>query len=262
MWVADLGDIRLNYRIDGDPDGAPVVFSNSLGTDLRLWDKVIARMPKTGLKYIRYDKRGHGLSDCPKPPYAMGALVRDVEQLMDHLSVRDAVFVGLSIGGMIAQGLAAKRLDLVRAMVLSNTGARIGTREIWADRIATVERDGIASIADATMQRWFSDAFRETDEFHAWRNMLTRTPADGYTGCSHAISGTDFFTTTAALRLPTLGIAGSEDGSTPPDLVRETVDLVPGSHFELIRKTGHLPCVEDPDTYTDILTTFIAAQAH
>ncbi|MCR9111146.1 3-oxoadipate enol-lactonase [Marivita sp. XM-24bin2] len=262
MLIADLKDIQLHYRIDGDPDGAPVVFANSLGTDLRLWDKVIERLPQTGLKYIRYDKRGHGLSDCPKPPYGMGTLVRDVEQLMDHLDVRDAIFVGLSIGGMIAQGLAAKRLDLVRALVLSNTAARIATREIWAQRIADVETGGVEALADATMMRWFTPAFRQTSEFRMWRNMLTRTPADGYIGCSQAIAGTDFYTTTAALRLPTLGIAGSEDGSTPADLVRETVDLVPGSYFQLIRKTGHLPCVEAPDTFARILTEFIAAQAH
>ncbi|WP_439122389.1 3-oxoadipate enol-lactonase [Marivita sp.] len=262
MQIADLGGIRLNYRVDGDPNGAPVVFANSLGTDLRLWDKLIARMPQSGLKYVRYDKRGHGLSDCPIPPYGMGALVRDVEQLMDHLHLRDAVFVGLSIGGMIAQGLAAKRLDLVRAMVLSNTGARIATREIWAQRIADVEAGGIDAVADATMTRWFTPAFRAKAEFTAWRNMLTRTPAAGYIGCSHAIAGTDFYTTTAALRLPTLGIAGSEDGSTPPDLVRETVDLVPGSQFQLIRKAGHLPCVEAPDDYTKALSDFIAALAH
>ncbi|OSQ51456.1 3-oxoadipate enol-lactonase [Marivita geojedonensis] len=262
MNIADLEDIRLHYRIDGDPDGAPVVFANSLGTDMRLWDKVLARLPKTGLKYIRYDKRGHGLSECPKPPYGMGTLVRDVERLMDHLAIRDAVFVGLSIGGMIAQGLAAKRLDLVRAMVLSNTGARIATREIWAQRIADAERGGVVALADATMTRWFTPAFRATPEFTAWRNMLTRTPADGYIGCSHAIAGTDFYATTAALRLPTLGIAGSEDGSTPPDLVRETTELVPGSQFHLIRKAGHLPCVEAPDEYARVLNDFIIAQAH
>ena len=262
MNIADLEDIRLHYRIDGDPDGAPVVFANSLGTDMRLWDKVLARLPKTGLKYIRYDKRGHGLSECPKPPYGMGTLVRDVERLMDHLAIRDAVFVGLSIGGMIAQGLAAKRLDLVRAMVLSNTGARIATREIWAQRIADAERGGVEALVDATMTRWFTPAFRATPEFTAWRNMLTRTPADGYIGCSHAIAGTDFYTTTAALRVPTLGIAGSEDGSTPPDLVRETTELVSGSQFHLIRKAGHLPCVEAPDEYARVLNDFIIAQAH
>lgn len=262
MQVAQLDGIRLHYRIDGDRDGAPVVFANSLGTDLRLWDKVIARLPQTGLKFIRYDKRGHGLSECPDAPYAMGALVRDAEMLMEHLGVRDAVFVGLSIGGLIAQGLAAKRLDLVRAMVLSNTGARIGNREMWAERIAAVEAGGIAALADAIMQRWFAPKFRETDEFHAWRNMLLRTPVQGYMGCSHAIAGTDFYTTTAALRLPTLAIAGSEDGSTPPDLVRETADLVPGSRFHLIRGVGHLPCVEAPEEFARVLSEFIAAQAH
>ncbi|MFA8387167.1 MAG: 3-oxoadipate enol-lactonase [Pelagibaca sp.] len=262
MLIADLDGLRLHYRIDGDPEGAPVVFANSLGTDLRLWDKVIARLPKTGLRYIRYDTRGHGLSDCPAPPYGMGTLVRDAELLMDHLGVRSAVFVGLSIGGMIAQGLAAKRLDLVRALVLSNTAARIATRAIWDQRIADVQAGGVEALADATMIRWFTPSFRVSAEFRFWRNMMTRTPAEGYIGCAQAIAGTDFYTTTAALRLPTLGIAGSEDGSTPADLVRETTDLVPGSRFHLIRKAGHLPCVEAPDTYARVLAEFIAAQAH
>ena len=209
MRIADLDTVKLHYRIDGDPDGAPVLFSNSLGTDLRLWDQVIDLMPKTGLRFIRYDKRGHGLSECTPAPYTMGTLVRDVARLMDHLDIRGAIFVGLSIGGMIAQGLAAKRLDLVRAMVLSNTGAKIATREMWAQRIEGVETGGIEALADATMQRWFSDAFRQTDAFAAWRNMLVRQPAEGYIGCSHAISATDFMSPTSALRLPTLCSAGS-----------------------------------------------------
>ncbi|PIL20298.1 3-oxoadipate enol-lactonase [Puniceibacterium antarcticum] len=261
MHIANLDDIRLHHRIDGDPDGAPVVFSNSLGTDLRLWDQIIPLLPK-GLKFIRYDMRGHGLSDCPPAPYGMGALVSDVEKLMDHLGVRDAVFVGLSIGGMIAQGLAAKRLDLIRALVLSNTGARIGNRDMWQDRIDAVRAGGIEALSEATLQRWFSAAFRASDAFNGWRNMLIRQPVEGYIGCSAAISGTDFMTTTAALRLPTLGIAGSEDGSTPPDLVRETLDLIPGAEFALIRGAGHLPCVEQPEAYARILTDFITRQGH
>lgn len=259
MHIANLDGLRLHYRIDGDPSGAPVVFANSLGTDLRLWDNVLPLLPKR-LKYIRYDKRGHGLSDCPPGPYAMGALITDAERLMEHLGVQGAVFVGLSIGGMIAQGLAAKRLDLVRAMVLSNTGAKIGTRAMWDERINAVNAGGLAAVVDATMQRWFSRPFHETDEFHAWRTMFLRCPAEGWTGCGAAIAGTDFMTTTAALRLPTLGIAGSDDGSTPPDLVRETVDLVPGSEFQLIRGAGHLPCVEKPEEYARILTDFLARQ--
>lgn len=261
MQIADLGDVQLHYRIDGPDDGAPLVFANSLGTDLRLWDQVLPLLPQ-GLRIIRYDKRGHGLSSCPPAPYTMGALVSDAERLLDHLKLRDCLFVGLSIGGMIAQGLAAKRLDLVRALVLSNTGAKIGTREMWAERIAAVEANGIEALADPVMERWFSASFRATPELALWRNMLVRQPAAGYAGCSAAIAGTDFYTTTAALRLPVLGIAGSADGSTPPDLVRETVDLVPGSKFHLMRGVGHLPCVENPRDYAQVLSDFLRETGH
>lgn len=261
MHMADLGDVRLHYRIDGPKDGAPVVFANSLGTDLRLWDPILPRLPK-GLHILRYDKRGHGLSSCPAGPYSMGQLITDVEKLMDKTGFRDAVFVGLSVGGMIAQGLATKRQDLVRAAVLSNTGAKIGTREMWEERIRTVETGGIEALADAVMERWFSRHFRATVELELWRNMLVRQPAAGYAGCSAAIAGTDFLAPTAALRLPVLGIAGSEDGATPPDLVRETVELVPGSKFHLIRGAGHLPCVETPEEYAEVLVRFLKEVGH
>jgi 3-oxoadipate enol-lactonase len=192
----------------------------------------------------------------------MGSLVTDTEKLMDFLGVKGCVFVGLSIGGMIAQGLATKRLDLIRAMVLSNTAAKIGTPEMWASRIKDVQENGIESLADAIMERWFAADFRATPELELWRNMVTRQEDDGYAGCSAAISGTDFYTPTAGLRLPCLGIAGSEDGSTPPDLVRETVDLIPGSKFHIIRKTGHLPCVENPVEYAQVLTDFLKSVGH
>ena len=261
MLVADLGDVKLHYTDEGDPAGPPIVFSNSLGTDLRLWDKIVPTLP-AGLRIIRYDKRGHGLSSCPPAPYSMGALVGDAERLMDRLGVRDALFVGLSIGGMIAQGLSVKRADLVRAVVISNSGAKIGTKEMWDERIAAVKAGGIEALADAVMTRWFAPEFHKTDEFSPWRNMLTRTPDEGYAGCSAAISGTDFYTPTSGLRIPALGIAGSEDGSTPPDLVRETIDLIPGSRFALIRKAGHLPCVEQPEEYAAILNDFIKGTGH
>ena len=261
MQIADLGDVQLHYRIDGDPGGAPVVFSNALGTDLRLWEAVLPRLPQ-GLQLIRYDMRGHGLSSLPQGPYTMGALVRDAERLLDHLDIRDCVFVGLSIGGMIAQGLAVKRLDQIRALVLSNTGAKIGTKQMWEDRIAQIRAGGLDSVAEATMQRWFGKAFRQSPEIALWRNMLTRQPLEGYLGCAAAIGGTDFYTPTSGLRLPALGIAGDTDGATPPDLVRETVDLIPGSQFRLIRGGGHLPCVDRPATYAGALTDFLTQIGH
>ncbi|QAX30783.1 3-oxoadipate enol-lactonase [Leisingera sp. NJS204] len=261
MQIADLGDVQLHYRIDGDADGAPIVFANSLGTDLRVWDAVVERLP-AGLRVIRYDKRGHGLSSCPPAPYSMGALVRDAERLLDLLEVRDCVFVGLSIGGMIAQGLAVKRLDQIRALVLSNTAAKIGTAEMWKDRVQMVQTQGIGALADAVMKRWFSRGYRASPQLQLWHNMLVQQSRDGYAGCCAAIAGTDFYTPTSGLRLPCLGIAGSEDGATPPDLVRETVDLIPGSRFHLIRRAGHIPCVEQPEEYAARLTAFLQETGH
>ena len=208
MKIAELGNVQLHYRIDGDPDGAPVVFANSLGTDMRLWDDILPLLPK-GLKLIRYDKRGHGLSSLPPGPYSMGALVRDAEALLDMLEIRDCVFVGLSVGGLIGQGLAVKRMDQIRALVLSNTGAKIGTPEMWSDRIAAVRAGGIEALADSILDRWFSKDFLAKPEVALWRNMLVRQPDEGYAAVSAAISGTDFYTPTSGLRLPTLGIAGN-----------------------------------------------------
>jgi 3-oxoadipate enol-lactonase len=261
MDSLDLGDVVLHYADNGPRDAPAVVFANSLGTDFRLWDGIMPHLP-AGLRVIRYDKRGHGLSSCPAAPYTMGALIRDAERLLDALAVRDCVFVGLSIGGMIAQGLAAKRLDLVRAVVLSNTAPKIGTREMWADRIAMVEAEGLSAMSGAIMERWFSRAFREGPQVTPWRRMVETTPAEGYAGCSAAIAGTDFYATTGALRLPALVIAGSEDGSTPPDLVRDLADLIPGARHELIRGVGHLPCVEKPEVFGQLLAGFLRDIGH
>ncbi|HBZ44300.1 MAG TPA: 3-oxoadipate enol-lactonase [Maritimibacter sp.] len=263
MQIAQLADIRTHYADEGPNDAPTVLFANSLGTDFRLWDGVVDRLPDT-LRIIRYDKRGHGLTTAPDGPYFMGDLVKDAGRLLDHLAAKDVVVVGLSIGGFIAQGLAAERLDIVRAMVLSNTAAKIGTHQMWDERVAQVRAKGVEALADATMERWFSKAFRaeNPDTVGAFRNMMTRQPLEGYAGCAAAIGESDLYESTARLKLPTLGIAGSEDGSTPPDMVRETTDLVAGSKFHLIRGSGHLPCVDNPDTYADVLVGFLKDIGH
>ena len=259
--VAEVNGTRLHFRLDGPRDGAPLVFVNGLGTDLRLWDGVLAHLP-AGLRILRFDKRGHGLSDLPTGAGRMGVLVEDIAALMDHVEMSEALVVGLSIGGMIAQGLAVKRLDLVRALVLSNTAAKIATPAVWQERIALAQDGGLEALAEATLARWFSRRFLATPEATAWRNLFQRTPLDGWVFGAEAISGTDFYTTTSGLRLPTLGIAGTEDGSTPPDLVRETVALVPGSETVLMRGVGHLPCVEDPAGYAATITALLDRTGH
>ena len=258
MKVISLGDVNLHYRIDGDPDGMPIVFANSLGTDFRLWDKILPLLPE-GLRILRFDTRGHGLSSCPPGEYAMTQLVDDTAGLMQVLDFSDCLFVGLSIGGLIAQGLAASHPQLVRAVVISNSAARIGTKQLWRERIDTLRAGGIEAIADNIMQRWFAESFHREHalELGAWRNMLTRTPLDGYIGCSAAIADCDFSESSAALDLPALVIAGSEDGSVPPDVARATAELIPGADFELMDDSAHLPCVEHPRRYARLLGDFI-----
>jgi 3-oxoadipate enol-lactonase len=261
MPLIYLDDIRLNAEVAGPPDGPALVLIHALGTHLRLWDDLIPLMPP-GLRTLRFDLRGHGASDVPPPPYAMGTLVRDAERVMQHVGMTDAVVLGLSIGGMVAQGLAVKRLDLVRALVLSNTAARIGSPEMWNDRIRQVRTSGLDDYADGAMARMLGRNWRDAAGMPRLRAMLTGTHPDGWTGCASAIAGSDFYTTTASLRLPCLAIAGAHDGTTPPDLVRETADLIPGSRFGLIRGAGHLPLVEKPAAYAALLGAFLQEIGH
>jgi 3-oxoadipate enol-lactonase len=256
MPIAQLDGVDIFYELTGPEDGLPLVLSNSLGCTLEMWDPLLPHLPD-GLRILRYDRRGHGRSGVPPAPYSMGQLVRDTEQLLDHLALGPCVFLGLSIGGLVAQGLAVKRSDLVRALILSNTAARIATNAIWQERAATARVKGLEALADATMERWFTPRFRASPDFARWRAMFCATPLDGWTGCAAAIAGTDFYTTTATLRLPTLGIAGDRDGSTPPDLVRETTDLIPGADFVLLRPAGHLPHIEKPADYAQALSDFL-----
>lgn len=259
MPLAYLPDLRLRYADQGD--GPAVVFSHALGLDLTMWEAVLPLLPP-GLRLIRYDHRGHGGSDVPDPPYGMGALIRDAERLLDHLGVKDCVFVGLSMGGLVAQGLAVKRLDLVRGMVLSNTAARIGNDMLWQGRAAAVATGGMAAITDATMARWFPRRFRAEGRHLPWRDRLLACDPAGYRGACAAIGGTDFYTPTASLTLPTLVIAGGEDGSTPADLVRETAELIRGADFRLLRGSGHLPPVDAPVAFADALTAFLLRIGH
>ncbi len=259
MTIVELGGLPIHYRIDGPKDGMPVVFSNSLGTDFRSWDALMPHLPQDW-RILRYDTRGHGLTGAPEGRYFMGDLVADAARLMDHTGFRGALFVGVSMGGQIAQGLAAERPDLVRGLVLMDTAARIGNEAMWSDRIAAIRAGGIASIADAILERWFTRAFRtgQATELAGWRHMLVRTPLDGYLGCCAAIADTDLVESTARLTLPTLAMAGAEDGSTPPDLVRETAALIPGSSFHVITGAGHLPAIEQPAAVAALLSGFAA----
>lgn len=260
MSLIYLPDLRLNARLDGPEGAPPLILIHALGLSHEIWDPLVNRLP--GHRILRYDLRGHGASDRPPAPYTMGSLIRDAERLADHFGLTDTVVVGLSIGGMIAQGLAVKRLDLVRGLVLSNTAARIGTAGQWQDRIALVRAQGLEALADATMERWLGRNWRGSPAMPGLRARLLATHPEGWAGCAAAIAGTDFYETTATLRLPALAIAGAHDGSTPPDLVRETAELIPGHRFRLIRGAGHIPMAERPDDYAEAIREFLSGIGH
>lgn len=250
----------LHVQVEGAAGAPAVVFANSLGTDLRLWDGVLSLLPG-GLRTIRYDKRGHGLSGSGGGD-TLDDHADDAIAVIEGVAGGPVVFAGLSIGGLIAQRVAERRPDLVRALVLSNTAAKLGTAESWQARIDAVAAQGLEGIADAVMERWFAPAFRATPELALWRAMLTRTPAQGYVAACRALAGADQTEATRRLRLPALVIAGDADGASPPDVVQATAALIRGAAFHLIPGAGHLPCVETPAAWAALAGPFLKAHAH
>jgi 3-oxoadipate enol-lactonase len=248
----------LHFRDDSQQRERTIVFANSLGTDLRIWDDVVVRCAGD-FRTLRYDFRGHGLSEAPPAPYVIDDHVSDLAALLDARGIEGAIVVGLSVGGMIAQALAARRPALVRLLVLCDTAHKIGTPEMWNARIAAIRKDGLASIADALLERWFSSEFRQTRpaDLAGYRNMLTRTPVEGYTGTCAALRDADLTETTSRLAQPALCLVGEEDGATPPELVRSLSALIPGAAFETIPGAGHLPCVEQPNMLWARIEAFI-----
>lgn len=258
MAFARVNGIVLHHDVRGNADAPALVFSNSLGTDFRIWDEVAARLAGD-FRIALYDKRGHGLSEAPPAPYTIDDHVGDLAALLDHLGIARAAVVGLSVGGLIAQGLAAARPDLVAALVLIGTAPKLGTAETWNARIETVAAKGIAALADDILPRWFTAAFRSPDNpaFAGYRAMLARSPAEGYAGTCAALRDADLTASTRALRLPALCLVGDQDGSTPPDLVRATAALIAGAEFEMIAGAGHIPCVEQPAATAALIGDFL-----
>jgi len=258
MEFTTVNDVTLQYTLEGTPEGPPLVFINSLGTDLRIWDGVV---PHFGDRYriIRYDKRGHGLSDCPPAPYSIRDHATDLAALLDQLDVTRAILVGISVGGMIAQDFAAAWPERVQSLVLCDTAAKIGTADMWNERINALRQHGMNALLDAILPRWFVPTFAERAPavHRGYANMLTRTPLEGYIGTCAAIRDADLTEATRTITASTLVLCGAEDMATTAQLVRGLVDLIPHAEYKEIPDAGHLPCIEQPDVMADYIAHFI-----
>ncbi|UVK36106.1 3-oxoadipate enol-lactonase [Mesorhizobium sp. AR10] len=264
MPFVKIGGITLHHRhIQASGNARPIVFINSLGTDFRIWDAVSSEL-SAEMPMLFYDKRGHGLSDIGNGIRSIDDHVDDLSGLIDHFGYRKVVLCGLSVGGVIAQGMYARRPEIVEALILCDTVHKIGTADSWKARIEAVERKGIQAVTEAILAIWFTPAFHSarSAELAGYRNMLTRQALAGYVGTCAALSDADFTDIARRIAVPTLCVVGDQDGSTPPDLVRSLADLIPGARFEIIRSAGHIPCVEQPEALTALIRDFVASLPH
>lgn len=258
MKFVSVSGITLHYARDGLEAGVPLVFLNSLGGDLRIWDKLIPHFAGR-FSIIRHDKRGHGLSDCPPGPYTIRDHANDLAGLLEHLQVKQAIVVGISVGGMIALDYAINHAQTVRALILCDTAAKIGTAEFWNERIAGIQENGLDGMAETILGRWFAPTFsaRHPAEYQGYYNMLTRMPVAGYIATCQALRDADLRQLVGTIKAKTLVLCGSEDLATPPQLGRELAETLPEARFELIEKAAHHPCIEQPEAMAAKIDRFL-----
>ena len=247
--------LTLHARADERGEGPALVYLNSLGSDLRIWDGVVERL---GGYHLRHDLRGHGLSDAPAGPYSIGDMARDLRRVIDQAGLQRPIIVGISVGGLIALRFALAWPDTVAGLVICDSAARIGSAEAWNERIAAVEADGLDAVAPAVVARWFSAGFADRATLAGYRNMLRRTPARGYTATCAALRDEDLRGRVAEIDVPALVLCGSEDLPTPPEQGRQLASSLPRGRFLEIGATGHLPCLERPEAVAGAIAEFAA----
>lgn len=258
-YIACDDGVSLHYRFDG-PETAPVlVMSNSLGTDLGMWEPQMPALARM-FRVLRYDTRGHGLSGLPPARYGVDRLGRDVLALMDELEIGQAAFCGLSMGGMTGMWLGVHAPSRFSRLVLCNTAAKIGTPEVWNSRIAAVRQGGMESIVQGVIQRWFTEGFvaAEPQAVGKISAMLLATAPEGYCGACEAVRDMDQRQDIAAIRAPTLVIAGAHDLATPAVDGRFVADAILGARYVEL-PAAHLSNIECRAAFTAALTGFLGA---
>jgi 3-oxoadipate enol-lactonase len=252
--------ITFNYQIEG-PEGAPwLVFSNSLATDLSMWDEQAVALNKS-FRVLRYDQRGHGGTEATDGRYNFDLLVADVIGLFDALSIKRAHFVGISMGGMTGLGLAPKHPDRVDRLVVCDCGpaSSPASAQQWEERIAIAQKDGIEPLVDATARRWFPPEFIENNPavFQQACDMIRKTPVKGFIGCAGALANYDLRPGLPGISAPTLLIVGTKDATVPG--IKAINAAIPGSKLVELQGAGHLSNLEQPDAFSGALQQFLLA---
>lgn len=263
MASVQLADGVLNYQLDG-PEGAPVlVLSNSLGTNLHMWDTQLPALT-AHFRVLRYDTRGHGQSLVTEGPYSIEQLGRDVLALLDALQIERAHFCGLSMGGLIGQWLGINAGHRLNRLIVCNTAAKIATPEVWNPRIETVLRDGQAAMVglrDASIERWFTPAYAASHPDQAKRitDMLAATSPQGYAANCAAVRDADFRDQLGEIKVPMLVISGSADAVTPPSGGLFIRDKVKGAEYAEFH-AAHLSNVEVGEPFSRRVIDFLLAR--
>lgn len=245
---------KLHYELEGPIDAPLLVISNSLGSDLHMWDEQALELRKS-FRLLRYNHRGHEASEEPPGPYSLGEIGGDVLALVDELGVDRFSFLGLSLGGMTGMWLASEAPERIERLALACTTAKMATPEGWEERAANVRRDGTESIAATVVERWFTPAFREAspETIQRAEEMVRLTPDEGYAACCEAIRDMDLRDRLGSIMAPTLVIAGEEDQATTPDHAEYIRDSIPVSEMVVIPEAAHLANIERADAVTPLL---------
>jgi len=257
-FVEKNGD-KIHYALTGATNAPVIVFSNSLGANLSMWDPQLPEIEKT-FRILRYDTRGLGQSSATPGPYSIEQLARDVLALLDALKIQRANFCGLSMGGMIGMWLGLNAPARVEKLVLCNTGAKIGSEKGWNSRIELVRKDGLKAVAADVIERWFTPEFR-TRSPQAWESalrMLEAAPPEGYAACCAAVRDYDARDKISAIHIPTMVIAGGKDSATPPADGRYVADQIAGARYVEL-EAAHLSNIEAAEEFTAELIQFLSA---
>jgi 3-oxoadipate enol-lactonase len=247
----------IRYRFDG-PIGAPyLVLSNSLGTNLDMWEPQVAVLT-TRFRVLRYDSRGHGLSEVTPGPYTIERLARDVVALLDELKIDRTHFCGLSMGGMAGLWLGVHAPQRIDRLVLCNTAPRIGLAERWNARIDAVSKSGVGSIADAVMEPWFTPRFRDAaaDTVQRMRAMLVASSPEGYVASCAAVRDMDQWATLSRIERPTLIVTGAHDAATPPADGRRMAEVISDAKYVEL-DAAHISNVEAAGHFTAEVLAFL-----